>query len=131
MSLSERIDTTSAAGKMVFRMLAVLAEFERDLVSERTKAALAVKRAKGQRIGTIPYGYCLADDDCTLVSNCREQRVIALISRMRRRGMSLEQIAFRLTRFGIPTKTSRSNKWTQQAVNGIVSRVNPAYRDWA
>ena len=34
-SLTERIDTTTAAGKMVFRMLAVLAEFERDLVSEQ------------------------------------------------------------------------------------------------
>ena len=39
-SLSEKIDTTSAAGKMVFRMLAVLAEFERDQVSERTTMAL-------------------------------------------------------------------------------------------
>ena len=38
-SLSERIDTTTAAGKMVFRMLAVLAEFERDQVVERTKGA--------------------------------------------------------------------------------------------
>ena len=37
-SLSEKIDTTSATGKMVFRLLAVLAEFERDLVSERTRA---------------------------------------------------------------------------------------------
>jgi DNA invertase Pin-like site-specific DNA recombinase len=35
-SLSEKIDTTSASGKMVFRLLAVLAEFERDLISERT-----------------------------------------------------------------------------------------------
>jgi site-specific DNA recombinase len=35
-SLSESIDTTNAAGKMVFRMLAVLSEFERDLVVERT-----------------------------------------------------------------------------------------------
>lgn len=35
-SLSERIDTTTAAGKMVFRMLAVLCEFERDQISERT-----------------------------------------------------------------------------------------------
>ena len=35
-SLSEKIDTTSAAGKMIFRMLAVLAEFERDQISERT-----------------------------------------------------------------------------------------------
>lgn len=39
-SLSERIDTTTAAGKMVFRMLAVLSEFEVDLVAERTKGAL-------------------------------------------------------------------------------------------
>lgn len=39
-SLSEKIDTTSAAGKMVFRMLAVLSEFERDQISERTKSAL-------------------------------------------------------------------------------------------
>ena len=39
-SLSEKLDTTSAAGKMMFRMLAVLSEFERDLVSERTRAAL-------------------------------------------------------------------------------------------
>ena len=39
-SLSERIDTTTAAGKMVFRMLAVLAEFERDIISERTKTAM-------------------------------------------------------------------------------------------
>ena len=37
--LSERIDTTSAAGKMVFRMLAVLAEFERDLQEQRTPSA--------------------------------------------------------------------------------------------
>jgi site-specific DNA recombinase len=60
-SLTERIDTTTAAGKMVFRMLAVLAEFERDLVSERTAAALAHKRRNGERVGDIPYGWRLAD----------------------------------------------------------------------
>jgi site-specific DNA recombinase len=36
-SLTEKINTISAAGKMVFRMLSVLNEFERDLVSERTR----------------------------------------------------------------------------------------------
>ncbi len=45
-SLSEQIDTTSAAGKMIFRMLAVMAEFERDLVSERTKTALDFMRSQ-------------------------------------------------------------------------------------
>ncbi len=47
---------------MLFRMLAVLAEFERDLVSERTTAALAHKRRNGERTGGIPYGWELADD---------------------------------------------------------------------
>lgn len=122
-SLSERIDTTSAAGKMVFRMLAVLAEFERDLVSERTYAALSVKRAKGQRIGTVPYGYGLADDGETLLTCPREQRVIAIMQRMRHRGDSFERIASRLTSFGIPTKTSRSAQWTQQAVNSVLRRT--------
>jgi site-specific DNA recombinase len=44
-SLSEKIDTTSAAGKMVFRMMAVLAEVERDQVSERTKMALSYRKS--------------------------------------------------------------------------------------
>jgi len=62
-SLSENIDTTSAAGKMVFRMLAVLAEFERDQISERTTMAMAHKRSQGQRISRhIPYGMQLATD---------------------------------------------------------------------
>lgn len=51
-SLSGKIDTTSAAGKMIFRMLAVLAEFERDQISERTTMALAHKGLKGERTGT-------------------------------------------------------------------------------
>lgn len=55
-SLSERIDTTSAAGKMIFRLLAVLSEFERDLVSERTRAAMAYARSQGRCVGNVPYG---------------------------------------------------------------------------
>jgi len=50
-SMTESIDTTTAAGKMVFTMLAAVAEFERDLVRERTRAGLARARAAGKRIG--------------------------------------------------------------------------------
>jgi site-specific DNA recombinase len=54
-SLTERIDTTTAAGRMVFRMLAVLAEFERDLISERTTTALRHKQHQGEKqAGTFP-----------------------------------------------------------------------------
>ncbi|MBL8251978.1 MAG: recombinase family protein, partial [Candidatus Competibacter sp.] len=58
-SLSEKIDTTTAAGKMVFRMMAVLAEFERDQISERTASAMQFKKAKGERFGSVPCGYFL------------------------------------------------------------------------
>lgn len=125
-SLSERIDTTSAAGKMVFRMLAVLAEFERDLVSERTTAALAHMKANGQRVGTVPYGFDLADDGATLIPNDTEQAVIADIRAMRAEGMKLEPIAAALTARAVPTKTGRSSRWTHQAVARILKRRGAA-----
>lgn len=50
-SLSESIDTGTAAGKMVFHMLAAFAEFERNLISERTKAGMKAARARGHRGG--------------------------------------------------------------------------------
>ncbi|WGH86535.1 recombinase family protein [Auritidibacter ignavus] len=48
------IDTTTASGKLVFGIFAALAEFERDLSSERTKAGLASARARGRK-GGRPY----------------------------------------------------------------------------
>lgn len=48
------IDTTTASGKLVFGIFAALAEFERDLIAERTRAGLAAARARG-RTGGRPY----------------------------------------------------------------------------
>ncbi|MDK9718945.1 MAG: recombinase family protein [Trichlorobacter sp.] len=48
------VDTTTPAGKMVFAIFAALAEFERELISERTRAGLASARARG-RLGGAPY----------------------------------------------------------------------------
>ena len=53
------IDTTSAQGKLVFGIFAALAEFERELISERTKAGLESARARGRKGGTSPQ-----DDPC-------------------------------------------------------------------
>jgi DNA invertase Pin-like site-specific DNA recombinase len=47
-SLREQIDTTTPGGKLVFHMFAALAEFQRDLVHERTSAGLAAARARGR-----------------------------------------------------------------------------------
>jgi DNA invertase Pin-like site-specific DNA recombinase len=47
-SLSENIDTTSAAGELVFHIIGAMAQFERNLISERTKAGLSAARARGK-----------------------------------------------------------------------------------
>ena len=52
-SLTEQIDTTTPAGKLIFHLMGALAEFERDLIRERTNAGLAAARARG-RMGGRP-----------------------------------------------------------------------------
>ena len=50
-SVSESIDTTSPGGKLFFHMMGALAEFERDLIVERTKAGMEAARKRGQHLG--------------------------------------------------------------------------------
>jgi DNA invertase Pin-like site-specific DNA recombinase len=53
-SLEEKIDTSSAAGELIFHVFGAIAHFERRLISERTKDGIAAARAKGKRPGRQP-----------------------------------------------------------------------------
>lgn len=53
-SLTEKIETNSAAGKLIFHVFAALAEFERSLIRERTHAGLTAARARGRSGGRKP-----------------------------------------------------------------------------
>lgn len=53
-SLSESIDTTTAGGVLVFHVLGALAEFERGLIAERTRAGLAAAKKRGAKLGRRP-----------------------------------------------------------------------------
>ncbi len=133
------IDTTSAAGRFMLVVLAGAAEMERNLTRERTRSALAVKRANGERVGAVSYGFDLDRSQCErhrspdspneshpcrcrLVKNPSEQAVIAEIRSLRSNGLRLQQIARVLTSRGIPTKTGKSTRWTHQAVARILQR---------
>jgi DNA invertase Pin-like site-specific DNA recombinase len=59
-SVTEAIDTTSSGGRLVFHIFAALAEFERGIIRERTRAGLAAARAQGRRGGRPP---ALGDED--------------------------------------------------------------------
>ena len=116
------IDTTSAAGRFMLVVLAGAAEMERNLTRERTRSAMAVKRANGQRIGTVPYGFDLADDGKTLIENPTEREIVEQILAMRSEGVTLARIAEILTDRGIPTKTGRSKSWQHKTVGRILAR---------
>ena len=53
-SLTEGLDTTTPMGRMVYQLAAAFAEYERALISERTRAGIATARARGARIGRPP-----------------------------------------------------------------------------
>lgn len=117
-SLSESIDTTSAAGKMVFRMLAVLAEFERDVIAERTRAAMQHKKTKGERISReAAYGYRL--DNGRVIADADEQRAVALVAKLHNAGRSLRAIAAALETAGLRPRTGR--RWHPQTVARIAA----------
>jgi DNA invertase Pin-like site-specific DNA recombinase len=106
-ALDPMIDLTTANGEMFASMLAVLAQWERRLIGERTKAALAVRKAEGVRLGRR----AIIDPD-----------VRALILEAREQGLSLAKTADMLNAQGIPTPEGRG-PWRKHHVEGIVSRA--------
>jgi DNA invertase Pin-like site-specific DNA recombinase len=53
-SITEKVETNSAAGKLIFHLFGALSEFERQLIRERTKAGIAAARARGRKGGRRP-----------------------------------------------------------------------------
>ena len=90
-SLSESIDTTTAAGRLLFRLTAAMAEVERDVIAERTRTALAFKRSRGERVSRYaPFGYRLKAG--RLVPDGAECRAIYRARTLRGSGLSYRGI---------------------------------------
>lgn len=76
-SLTEAIDTTTAGGRLVFHVMGALAEFERELIRERTLAGLAAARASGRHGGRQPVPGHLVDAARELVAAGRPVSEVA------------------------------------------------------
>src|SRR4051794_26295711 len=78
MSVSESIDTRTAAGRMVLNIMMTVAQWERETIVERTRGAMAFKKSRGERVsGRVPYGFHLADDGRNLIEAPEENRAAA------------------------------------------------------
>jgi DNA invertase Pin-like site-specific DNA recombinase len=70
LSLEEKIDTSSAAGELIFHVFGAIAHFERRLISERTKDGIAAARARGKHPGRQPLDQGKVEAAIKLVQSC-------------------------------------------------------------
>ena len=107
-ALDVAVDTSTPSGEAMANMLATFAQFERRLISQRTKEALAVKKASGVRLGRPPT---------------MPQAVVRRIQRQRARGDSLRKIADDLNEAGVPTAQGGA-RWYAATVRHVLLRTS-------
>lgn len=112
----EGTDGDAPSDILMRRLIDAFAEYERLIIVARTKAALQAKKVRGERIGSIPYGW-RCDDGVNLVPDETEQSALALIHELNEKGLSLRNIAVRLEAAGYKP---RGKSWHPQSVSNIL-----------
>jgi site-specific DNA recombinase len=124
----EALDTESPMGRFFVRMIASIAELEREMIGERTRAGMAHIKRQGFPTGTAPYGWqaqprTAEERDARvrkpLLEDIREQGLINLVKDYRKAGESLPSIARLLNEAG--HRTRRGGLWSYQGVANILS----------
>ena len=118
-SLTEKIDTSSAMGEFFFTLIAALGQMERKVIGERTKAALAHKKANGEKYAPVPFGYAEVNRRLEVVKH--EADLIAEIFSKRASGETLQSIALALNEQGVIGK--QGGKWYASSVSCILKRA--------
>ena len=106
LSVSENIDTRSAAGRLVLNILASVSQWEREAIGERTRDAMRHMKAQGEYTGgNAPYGFTLKDG--ALVPDDFEQKVITQARELRASGLALAKVAAALDQRGIQARSGQ------------------------
>ncbi len=99
-------------------IVAAMAAYERALIGTRTRAALAVKKARGERVGGVPYGYRVGPAG-RLEADPGEQATVARARELRAKGASLREVARRLLAEGHRPRKGRG--WHVQVVGRLLA----------
>jgi site-specific DNA recombinase len=123
------IDTSSAVGRAFLTVAAGFAELEKNLVGERTVAALSQLRSQGVRLGAAPFGARRTQDAdeagrLTWEAAQDEADAVRTMLDLRAQGMTLRGIVAELDRQGIATQ--KGGKWAAMTVKRIVDRAQAA-----
>jgi DNA invertase Pin-like site-specific DNA recombinase len=126
LSVSDSIDTRTAAGRLVLNVLASVSQWEREACGERTRDALAQLKAEGIRLGGEALGWRRADetdaDGRRLVADAEQEiATVRRIVALRADGLSLREIAATLHDEGFRTK--RGGAWAAETVRKVLART--------
>ncbi|MGH7707283.1 MAG: recombinase family protein, partial [Vulcanimicrobiaceae bacterium] len=116
-SVGESLDTSSAAGRMVVNMLGVVAQWEREVIAERTASALAHKRASGMVYGSTPFGF--QREGARLVADDAQQAALAEMRTLDAAGASYREIARMLEAQAVLTCNGRT-RWYASSVRSVL-----------
>ncbi|MCK6461126.1 MAG: recombinase family protein [Planctomycetes bacterium] len=120
-SLAERLDTASPSGTFVAHVLAAMAQWEREMAGERTRAALGELRRQGRRIsGRPPFGHAFDGD--RVVEVPAELEVLRKLQRLQARGLGAKAIASRMNAAAaFNPRTGRP--WHHGVVRDVLARA--------
>ncbi len=110
------------ANRLTIHILAAVAEHEREMISQRTRAALAAAKVRGVKLGNPHYKEALSRARAALERFPLSDEVAQLLLDWRRDDYSLRAIASRLNALNIPT--SRGNKWHASTVSAALDRFD-------
>ena len=117
-SVADALDTRSAAGRLVLNIMVSVSQWERETIGERTRDAMRHKRAIGERVGTVPFGYRPAAGGVRLEADDVEQGILSRIRDLSAKGLTTRQIAADLNRRGLTTR--RGTAWRFQYVAHVL-----------
>lgn len=120
-SIAESLDTQSAAGRLVLNVMTAVSQWEREAIGERTRDAMQYKKAAGERVGTLPFGFAVGLDGVHLVEDSREQEMLRRMNRLRKIGLPLRRVAEELTGAGF--RTRRGTEWSAGAIHKLIGRA--------
>jgi DNA invertase Pin-like site-specific DNA recombinase len=119
-SVADSLNTGTASGRLVLNIMTAVSQWEREAIGERTRAAMEHKRSRGERVGTIPYGFCLLHDGTHLVPCQPEQEVLGIMTAHHVSGLSCSDVAAKLNVAGY--RTRRGDKWDRRYVAKLLAR---------
>lgn len=124
-SVGEQLDTSTAAGRLTCNLLVSVAQWERETIGERTRAAMRQKKAKGQSTGVAPFGYRKENRGgvVVLVEEPSEAVTLSRMQQLRNEGRGWSAIAEALNAEGLPNRTGRVGAWTPAHVYKIMNNT--------